>query len=161
MSYKKLRATQAGDGEDLKVDMSPMIDMVFLLLIFFIVNAALIVVKMDKKVTVPIAKYSTKQVSKLGRIVINVYNDKETADPKAPGRFKNETSKIVFVDDDAMIEFIEKAATPWKDAGVVPRIHLRADESVQFTYVRRVIRNAAKAGVNEVIFVSYPRKQAD
>ena len=45
MASTKLRAAQAGDGEELKVDMSPMIDMVFLLLIFFLVNATMIIVE--------------------------------------------------------------------------------------------------------------------
>jgi biopolymer transport protein ExbD len=72
MSSKKLRNTQAGEGEELKVDMSPMIDMVFLLLIFFIVNASIVIVKMDKKVKIPIAVNAKKQESKKGRIVITV-----------------------------------------------------------------------------------------
>ena len=42
----------------------------------------------------------------------------------------------------------------WETKGQVPRLHLRADEKVHFTYVRRAIRAAAAAGVNEVIFVS-------
>ena len=75
MASKKLRSAQEGEHDDTQVDMSPMIDMVFLLLIFFLVNATLIIVKMDKRVKVPIAKFSTKQESKLGRIVMNVYGD--------------------------------------------------------------------------------------
>jgi biopolymer transport protein ExbD len=159
MASKKLRSAQSRDEEELEINMSPMIDMVFLLLIFFIVNASLIVVKMDKRVTVPIAKHSEPQKSKLGRIVINVYNDEKTADPEKPGRYKDENGKLVFADDAAMVDYIEKARQRWEQAGIKPRIHLRGDENVQFTYVRRVIRNAARAGVIEVIFVSYPYRQ--
>ena len=75
MASKKLRAANAGQDDDMKVDMSPMIDMVFLLLIFFIVTANLVVVKMDKKVEVPVADQSEPQKKKTGRIVINVYGD--------------------------------------------------------------------------------------
>jgi len=159
MASKKLRATQSGAEEELEINMSPMIDMVFLLLIFFIVNASLIVVKMDKRVVVPIAEHSEPQESKLGRIVINVYDDEAAGDSKAPGRFKDEDGRVVFLTDEDMVDYIEKAAEKWKEAGQTPRIHLRGDEDVQFTYVRRVIRNAAAAGVNEVIFVSYPYRQ--
>ncbi len=150
MASTKLRAAQGGEEDDTQVDMSPMIDMVFLLLIFFLVNATLIIVKMDKRVKVPIAKHSIKQESKLGRIVINVYGDKHAAD----GRFRMEDGTTRFEDDEAMVEYIKEEKQKWDERGVTSRIHLRGDEGVTFTYVRRAIRNAAEAGVNEVIFVS-------
>ena len=84
MSSTKLRSTQQQQEDDTQVDMSPMIDMVFLLLIFFIVNATLIIVEMDKRVQVPIARYSEKQNDKMGRIVVNVYSD----DHAGEGRFR-------------------------------------------------------------------------
>lgn len=151
MSSKKLRATQAGDGEELKVDMSPMIDMVFLLLIFFIVNASIVIVKMDKKVKIPIALNAKKQESKKGRIVINVYGEDEAGN----GRFRDASGDLVFETDDAMKDFIEKEKNKIEERGVVPRIHLRGHKDSMFKYSRRVIRVAAAAGVNEVIFVSY------
>jgi len=56
------------DEEEAKIDMSPMIDMVFLLLIFFIVNATAIIVQTDPKVKPPIAKNSERQKDGRGRI---------------------------------------------------------------------------------------------
>jgi biopolymer transport protein ExbD len=58
MASSKLRGASAGHDEEAKLDMSPMIDMVFLLLIFFIVNATAIIVKTDPKVLPPVAKNS-------------------------------------------------------------------------------------------------------
>ena len=49
------------DEEEAKIDMSPMIDMVFHLLIFFIVNATAIIVQTDPEVKPPIAKNSKRQ----------------------------------------------------------------------------------------------------
>lgn len=151
MSSKKLRATQAGDGEELKVDMSPMIDMVFLLLIFFIVNASIVIVKMDKKVEIPIAEHAKKQEKKKGRIVINVYGEEHAGE----GRFRDADGEMVFETDEAMKEYIETEKNKIEERGVVPRIHLRGHKESLFKYSRRVIRVAAAAGVNEVIFVSY------
>lgn len=150
MSSKKLRAAQHEQEDDTEVDMSPMIDMVFLLLIFFIVNATLIVVEMDKRVMVPIAKYSEKQSDKMGRIVVNVYGDEFAGE----GRFRMADGKKVFANDEDLVDFIKKQKEEWELKGQKPRLHLRADEGVHFTYVRRAIRAAATAGVNEVIFVS-------
>lgn len=150
MASKKLRAAQSEGEDDTKVDMSPMIDMVFLLLIFFLVNATLIIVEMDKRVTVPIAKFSTKQEQKQGRIVVNVYSDEHAAD----GRYRMADGKTSFKSDDDLKDFIETERKKWEQKGQTPRLHLRADEGVHFTYVRRAIRVAAAAGVNEVIFIS-------
>ena len=150
MSSKKLRAAQEEQDDDTEVDMSPMIDMVFLLLIFFIVNATLIVVEMDKKVQVPIARYSKTQETKMGRIVVNVYSDEHAGE----GRFRMADGKKVFADDEDMVDFIKKEKERWDGKGQKARLHLRADGKVHFTYVRRVIRAAAAAGINEVIFVS-------
>jgi biopolymer transport protein ExbD len=155
MSSKKLRAAQGGSGEDLKVDMSPMIDMVFLLLIFFLVNASLVIVKMDKRVVIPIAKHSNPQKSKLGRIVINVYDDANAVE----GRFRMEDGETVFAADEDMVQFIKDEKEKMDAIGIVPKIHLRGDQESLFKYSRRVIRSAAAAGVNEVIFVSYAKKQ--
>ena len=56
MASSKLRKSSAEPDENMPMDMSPMIDMVFLLLIFFIVNATAIIVKTDPNVEPPVAK---------------------------------------------------------------------------------------------------------
>ena len=152
MASKKLRSAQGGVDEDMKIDMSPMIDMVFLLLIFFLINATMVIVKMDKKVVIPIAADSKPQEIKAGRIVINVYGDEEAA---KEGRFRMEDGETVFNSDEDMTKYIEDKKEEMKERGHTPRIHLRGDRGALFKYNRRVIRAAAKAGVNEVIFVSY------
>lgn len=150
MATKKLRTFNADSGDELKIDMSPMIDMVFLLLIFFIVNASVVVVKMDKKVEVPVASNSSPQEEKLGRIVINVYGEKDIAD----GRYRMEDGETPFADDQAIIQYIKEAKD--KMAGsVVPKLHLRGHRNTEFKHARRVIRLAAEAGVDQVVFAAY------
>jgi biopolymer transport protein ExbD len=73
MASKRLRGK--AEENDATVDMSPMIDMVFLLLIFFIVNATAIIVQTDPKVLPPVADHSDLQKEGTGRIVINVWKD--------------------------------------------------------------------------------------
>lgn len=152
MASKKLRATQSDTGDEMKIDMSPMIDMVFLLLIFFIVNASIIVVKMDKRVIIPIAKDSKPQEEVNGRIVINVYGDEEAS---KGGRFRMEDGQTAFEDDEALVKYIDEKREEMEKKSYTPRIHLRGDKEALFQYNRRVIRAAAAAGVNEVVFVSY------
>ena len=107
-------------------------------------------VEMDKRVQVPIARYSEKQRDMMGRIVINVYSDEHAGE----GRFRMADGKGVFVDDGDMVDFIKKQKEEWDTKAQKARLYLRADRKVHFTYVRRAIRAAAAAGINEVIFVS-------
>ncbi len=66
MASSKLRKISSAGDDEAKIDMSPMIDMVFLLLIFFIVNATAIIVQTDPEVTPPVAKNSLEQKLKAG-----------------------------------------------------------------------------------------------
>ena len=107
-------------------------------------------VEMDKRVQVPIARYSHRQYDMMGRIVINVYSDEHAGE----GRFRMADGKEVFVDDEDMVDFIKKQKEEWDTKAQKARLYLRADRKVHFTYVRRAIRAAAAAGIHEVIFAS-------
>ncbi len=146
MASKKLRSAAFGGDEELKVDMSPMIDMVFLLLIFFIVASTVIVVKQDPEVKPPVAKNSKKQKDGKGRIVINIRED---------GSFRSETAKVSFATADEIEDYVKKQKVIEENKGLVPIIHLRGDKETSFKYVRTVIRAAARAGVDNVVFSVY------
>lgn len=146
MASKKLRTGASSVDEELKVDMSPMIDMVFLLLIFFIVASTVVVVKQDPKVKPPIAKNSKKAKDGKGRIVINIRED---------GSFLDERAKKTFADVNLLTEYISGEKDTQELKGLKPMIHLRGDKNVNFSYVRTVIRAASKAGVDNVIFSVY------
>ena len=146
MASKKLHRAAAGSNDELQVDMSPMIDMVFLLLIFFIVASTVIVVKQDPEVKPPVAKYSKKAKDGKGRIVINVRQD---------GTFLAETATLTFDDSEDIQKYVKERKAIEEGKGLVPVIHLRGDQGVPFKYVRKVIRAAAIAGVDNGIFSVY------
>ena len=146
MASKKLHRAAAGSDDELQVDMSPMIDMVFLLLIFFIVASTVIVVKQDPEVEPPVAKYSKKAKDGTGRIVINVRQD---------GTFLAETATLTFDDSEDIQKYVKERKAIEEGKGLIPIIHLRGDQGVPFKYVRKVIRAAAIAGVDNVIFSVY------
>ena len=145
MASNKLRRVAGAEEDELKVDMSPMIDMVFLLLIFFIVASTVIVVKQDPEVEPPVAKSSTKAKDGKGRIVMNVRKD---------GTFWNEKGET-FDDAGAIEDYVKKRKEGEKAKGLTPIIHLRGDKGVPFKHVRTVIRASAKAGVDNVVFSVY------
>jgi biopolymer transport protein ExbD len=145
MASKKLRSSGSVGDEELKVDMSPMIDMVFLLLIFFIVNATAIIVQTDPEVLPPVAANSLKQKDGSGRIVINVRED---------GTYTNE--KFVIMPDKASIfDLVKKEKMAMEQKGITPKLHLRGDQNVVFQHSRTAISAAAEAGVTQVVFAVY------
>lgn len=145
MASKKLRRSSAADDEGAKVDMSPMIDMVFLLLIFFIVNATAIIVKTDPEVLPPVAKNSKAQEDGRGRIVINVRED---------GSYTDENFNSLQEED--IEEVVKTAKAEIDKLGIVPKLHLRGDQGAVFKFSRAAIRSAAAAGVDQVVFAVYP-----
>lgn len=127
-------------GSDLKTDLSPMIDLVFLLLIFFMVTANMITYQKDKRVVVPIA--SDAKVPELieGRVIMNVLQD---------GRISNEGSQVISLDTFKQHMADAKARNPRT------RLHLRADARVPYKHIKATSRASAEAGVPTVIFSTY------
>jgi biopolymer transport protein ExbD len=146
MASKKLRqSTSAGDDEA-KVDMSPMIDMVFLLLIFFIVNATAIIVQTDPEVLPPVAKNSVRAEDGRGRIVVNVRQD---------GTYTAEDFNVILADDKDIYDLVKTEKEKIEALGLEPKLHLRGDSEAVFKYSRTAIRAAAQAGVDQVVFAVY------
>lgn len=152
MASDKLRRAQADEGEDVPMDMSSMIDLVFLLLIFFMVSSHLILIQIDKNVEPPYAKNATVPESGDARIVINIYEDGTVRSQDDP----LPTSEAIeqYVSD-------EKKKFEAEFPGITPRIHLRAHRVVDTSKLKRVIKAAGTAGVSQVVFASYAQDQGE
>jgi len=147
MASSKLTAARSPEDEQAKLDMSPMIDMVFLLLIFFIVNATAIIVKTDPEVVPPVANNSKRQEDARGRIVVNVRQD---------GTFTSENFDIL-ADEKDIVDLVKRERDKIIPLGIVPKLHLRGDHEAVFKYSRTAVRAAAEAGVDQVVFAVYER----
>ena len=127
------------------MDMSPMIDLVFLLLIFFMVSSHLIIIRIDKNVRPPTADNAQVSKNSHGRIVVNIYEDGTILDPN--GRVLE------------TLEEIETYVSEQKDnndlADLTSRLHVRADKYTNTRAIKKVVQASAEAGVNDVIFGSY------
>lgn len=147
------------DDESGELDMSSMIDMVFLLLIFFVVNSTAITVKMDSKVTMPTASNSGKVESANGCIVVNIYNT------EAPNGF----GKDVFwgTDDGTPIgseaklkEYIAEKAEIFTKAGYAETpglsLYLRGDQQSLYKHSKAVIKVAGECKVVNIMFAAIP-----
>lgn len=159
----KKKANIASDEESGEMDMSPMIDMVFLLLIFFVVNATAITVKKDKNIQMPTATSSGEVKSANGCIVVNVYGEGEGKRPDGMSndvRWASDVSAPLNSPDE-LKEYIKNLAERFKDRqDFETRLYLRGDQKALFKGSREVIRVAAECGVTKVVFAVLPAKNS-
>jgi len=123
-----------------KADMSPMIDLVFLLLIFFMIASTMITYQKDDNVVIPIASAGKVPDKISGRIVINVYED---------GTIKSEFGAVYSL---AELENVMRKA---KEEDEDVRLHVRADARANHRKVKDVIAASARGGVTKTYFSTY------
>ncbi len=153
MASNKLRALNAKEEKEAEMDMSPMIDMVFLLLIFFIVVSTPLVVTVDPEVEPAIAFNSVKPDDSNGRIVLSIRGEKDYR----KSSFKEEDGGKMETEDE-IAEYVEAEYERIKkmNSDYTPKLHLRGDKEALFEYSQTAIAGAARAGVNQIIFSVYP-----
>lgn len=152
----KLTRVQGAEGEELTMDMSPMIDLVFLLLIFFMVSSHLIIVRIDKNVKPPTADNAQVAENSHGRIVVNVYGFHEDLDASLHGKIFDEDGNELETSDQ-ITDYVDtvKQRILDSEADLNPRLHLRADKTTDTRLIKKVVQASADAGVVDVIFGSY------
>lgn len=135
------RAKELFPLEELEINMSPMIDMVFLLLIFFMAGSTMITFQHDRRVKVPVAADSRVPELIASRVIINVYAD---------GRISDEYGQL-----NLRVEDVRTMLAAARERDAATRLHLRADRRVAHEKVKEIITASADAGVNEIIIASF------
>jgi biopolymer transport protein ExbD len=121
-----------------------MIDLTFLLLVFFMVASHLITVQIDRRVDPPVAKNAQVAKEASGRVVINVL-----ADGSVFGQNEDELPT-----SEAIQDYVDQVRVSNEEKGLPTRLNLRADKNVDTRDIKKVIQAAGEAGVSEVIFGS-------
>ncbi len=148
MGNSRLKAARFNDRTDsLKMDMSPMIDMVFLLLIFFMIASTMITIKLDPRVNVPIAPESDPDPMFKGRVVINIYEDGTIYG--IDGEDGPELSEL------DVTEICARYLEENNPRGVKTRLFIRADKKAPVIAIKKATKAAGAAGVVDVIFTAY------
>lgn len=144
MAGKLRKLSQGGVEDGVPMDMSPMIDLTFLLLVFFMVASHLITIQIDRRVETPVAKNAQVAVEASGRVVVNILSDGSVW---GQDEMELPTSEAI---EDYVLQTREI-----NDAnGVTTRLNLRADQQTDTRAIKKVVQAAGKAGVTEVIFGS-------
>jgi len=123
--------------EDIEVDMSPMIDMVFLLLIFFIVASVVIDEKVQIKI--PKAAYAKVPEDTTGRLVVSVNKDDKMFVGPMPVTLDQLQEQLA----------IEIEADPNL------RILIRAGSEVKYKTNEKIMMACAEVGASDLIYSAF------
>ena len=126
-------------GEYAEIDMAPLIDMVFLLLIFFMCTATMSQVDLTPDVALPIAPHAQVPDDMRDRGTVNILPDN--------------TFMVsgVIVTEQEMRDILKKKLK--ENPG--NKLYLRADKGVSFVYVKKVLRACAESGISDIVFGSF------
>ena len=126
--------------EPAQMQLAPMIDIVFLLLIFFIVTWQFTKSETEQSVALPTHQDGAEPERQRGEIVINILAD---------GTIRVES---VTMDLPKLQEKLTAIALQFKDQPV----RIRGDGSVPYQYVFDVIATSDKAGIWNIAFAGQP-----
>ena len=152
---KKKRAdTRLPPEEDPEFQIAPMIDILLVLLVFFMSISSTEVLQSRDDIRLPVAKDAKQKDSdtKQGQVIINVlWNE------LAPGREGTIDVDGKTYANAADIAGILKAKV---DQQPQVRILIRADQKVRYEYLRNLLRTAGSAGVQNVTFSVVDKESA-
>lgn len=137
---------------DAGVDMTPMIDCVFLLLIFFMCAATMSKVDMTPEVQLPVAPRAAVPEDLRGRGVVNILPE---GTPLGNGEVVSETRPFLVYGELLDDAGLQKAIAGRRAEDPELRVYMRIDRDANFKVVRRGIRACAAAGIFDIIFASF------
>lgn len=134
-----------GDGEP-EFQIAPMIDVLLVLLIFFMSIATSSVARYDPTIQVPVAPNANKKDDSEGELVFNIAW--HPADRTAVTTYEEQ---VVNPADTVATLAARKKANP------AVRVLIRADGGTPVRHIQAVVEAAAKAGINDVTFATVAR----
>jgi len=147
MSKKKWMAE---DEESCALQMGPMMDCVFLLILYFVSVSTIDMVRISKKVHLPGTHQGVVEKDESGRFIVDIEWDESLYEP---------TYKVglEFIRDPlSLTPMIEKSARLGKNASF--RVVLRADRRVPYEFTQQVMAAVAAANVPNMLFSTVEKK---
>jgi biopolymer transport protein ExbD len=134
------------------IDMTPMIDMVFLLLVFFMCAATMSKVDFTPEIELPIAPDAQVPEDLRDRGTVNILPEGFQV---SPGVVVTEERPFLvsgrMVDREELTDYI----TEMRQGRTDMQVYMRIDRRTEFARVKQAIRACAEAGVFDIIFGSY------
>ncbi len=139
-----------GDGEP-EFQVAPMIDVLLVLLIFFMSITSAQVLKVDKNIKLPVALHGVKRDDKAAAGLINISWDASTGQAK----YKLDDRELDINDKDGISkELAARKATHEKF-----RLLIRADRQCQAKFISKALEWGAEAGIDNIAFSGLNRDE--
>ncbi len=145
------------EDPSMEIDMTPMIDCVFLLLIFFMCAATMSKVDLTPEVHLAVAPRGAIPEDLRGRGTVNILpigTQLSNGETVTKERAYMVSGKLVTANELTTAIAARRAEEPEL------RLYLRVDKDVNFLLVRKAIQACAAAGVYDVIFATFQTQQA-
>ncbi|MDR0535640.1 MAG: biopolymer transporter ExbD [Puniceicoccales bacterium] len=142
-----------GDGEP-EFQVAPMIDVLLVLLIFFMSITSAQVLKIDKNIKLPLALHGEKRDDKAKAALINIAWNSATSSPT----FKLDDNLIDGTDTESptinninIVEILKQRRGTDKEAAKF-RMLIRADKAVHAKFLLKPLKWGAEAGIDNIAF---------
>lgn len=126
--------------------MTPMIDVVFLLIIFFLVSSHLAKQENAMQLSLPLAESGLGDVQEVNSIVVNILPS---------GLWQMSGAEV---DEPQMLGIMTKRSLEAVDE---LRLKIRTDREVPYSRIEPVLRSAASAGIGDIVFSVYDKPLAN
>lgn len=136
-------AGAVGEGDDPGFQIAPMIDVLLVLLIFFMSIASTALTRYDPAIELPVAPAAAPREEELARWVVNVAWD--------PARAR---ASVRFEEQEIALPQLTAVLAERRRRGVDARLLLRGDGAVPVRHIQAVVAAAAAAGIAEITFAA-------
>lgn len=133
------------DGEP-EFQIAPMIDVLLVLLIFFMSIATTAVTRYDPSIELPVAPDANKKEDSEGELVFNV-----------AWKAQMQTAVTTFEEEAVNLDDVVAKLIKHKKANPKVRVLIRSDALTPVRYISAVVEAAAKAGISDVTFATLSR----
>ena len=138
----KRRQTRNPPEEDPEFQIAPMIDILLVLLVFFMSISSTEVLQSDRNISLAVAKDAKNAKKNAGQVILNV-SWMATANSGSI-----EINDQSFPTPDLIVPVLKSALAKTPET----RVLIRADRSVRYDFMRQILRSVGTAGIANVTF---------
>ncbi len=147
---KKRAETRLPPEEDPEFQIAPMIDILLVLLVFFMSISSTEVLQTNDAVHLPVAKDGEDvNPAKEGQMIVNILWNSLVG---SAGVGTIDVDRVAYKNADELIPMLQKKMEVATATNTKFRILIRADKDVRYEYLRTVLKAAGASGVNNVTF---------